>query len=150
MEKTDKPRICEVLGVEVEERFTYPGMTGEFYVTEYGTLVGVDGEETQHFMYMSTLVNCYDRIIRKPQFTPDEVAMARLIKEKYPWANYIARANRYLYFVELTPQFTDLGNFKAGTIGRCISLPRKFMPSIQTGQTMKIAEILGEEKENFL
>ena len=31
-----RPRICEVLGVEVGEWFTYPGMSASFQVTENG------------------------------------------------------------------------------------------------------------------
>ncbi len=33
-----RPRICEVLGVEVGEWFTYPGMSTSFQVTENGFL----------------------------------------------------------------------------------------------------------------
>ena len=66
----DKPRICEVLGVEVGEWFTYPGMSTSFQVTEGGFLKCADGDLK---MCIPTLINHPDRIIRKPRFTQQEV-----------------------------------------------------------------------------
>ena len=66
----DKPRICEVLGVEVGEWFTYPGMSTSFQVTEGGFLKCADGDLK---MCIPTLINHPDRIIRKPRFTQQDV-----------------------------------------------------------------------------
>ena len=46
MEKKDKPRLAEVLGVEVGERFKIPGY-GAFYIDEFGTIIDCEGEELQ-------------------------------------------------------------------------------------------------------
>lgn len=70
----DKPRICEVLGVEVGEWFTYPGMSTSFQVTEGGFLKCADGDLK---MCVPTLINHPDRIIRKRRFTEQEAEGAR-------------------------------------------------------------------------
>lgn len=66
MGKQTKPRICEVLGVEVGEWFTHPGMNTSFQVTENGFLKCADGDL---MMCVPTLINHPDRIIRKPRWT---------------------------------------------------------------------------------
>lgn len=147
-----KPRICEILGgkdnpLEAYEEFDVRGFEGigPFCINGDGYMVyEQDGADVVSDDAVYVAVNHPDRIIRKSQFTPDEVAMARLIKEKYPWANYIAREDGYLHFVELTPQFTDSGFFAPGTTGKCIALPREFMPAVQNGQSVSIKEILWE------
>lgn len=64
---TDKPRICEVLGVKVKEKFD-AGPYKDAYVdlygvirTNIGTLMDADR--------VCELINHPDRIIRKPRFT---------------------------------------------------------------------------------
>ena len=66
MGKQTKPRICEVLGVEVGEWFTHPGMNTSFQVTENGFLKCADGDL---MMCVPTLINHPVRIIRKPRWT---------------------------------------------------------------------------------
>ena len=39
-----KPKICDILGVEVGERFTHPGVNGSFWISEYGALCCDSGE----------------------------------------------------------------------------------------------------------
>lgn len=56
----DKPRICEVLGVEVGEKFTYPNCIGTFWISENGHLWRDDGDLKT---FIPTLVNYPDRII---------------------------------------------------------------------------------------
>ena len=48
-----RPRICEVLGVEVGEWFTYPGMSTSFQVTENGFLKCADGDLKMSFREIS-------------------------------------------------------------------------------------------------
>ena len=48
-----RPRICEVLGVEVGEWFTYPGMSTSFQVTENGFLKCADGDLKCAFLHLS-------------------------------------------------------------------------------------------------
>lgn len=77
----DKPRICEVLGVEVGQRFRvdYPkGMTAWLHINEDGFVEREGG--ANRFKVGNSIawaINHPDRIIRKPRFTEQEVENAR-------------------------------------------------------------------------
>ena len=97
----DKPRICEVLGVEVGEPFSIDG-----YPTDYGMVqVCEDGKirrvissaefpfaqdgEVGHKIGSNALyylLNHPERIIRKPRFTQQEVESAKIISVLFPEA----------------------------------------------------------------
>ena len=64
----DKPRICEVLGVEVGEWWEYGGL--EYSVTGKGIII--DHNNTVHFSGLTGAINNPDCIIRKPRFTEQE------------------------------------------------------------------------------
>lgn len=122
----DKPRICEVLGVEVGEWFTYPGMNTSFQVTEGGFLKCSDGDLK---MCVPALINHPDRIIRKLRFTEQEVEDARVL----------ARALLADGF-ERDKMGDVFSTSKAAT--RTLIDSRMF-PSIQPGQSYTLDEIIG-------
>lgn len=73
-----RPRICEVLGVEVDEEFTYD--FGENQVNRGTLKIGADGKRyykagtgqwnpCYNEEDLLVIVNHPDRIIRKPRFT---------------------------------------------------------------------------------
>ena len=76
----DKPRICEVLGVDVGEWWEYGGV--ESSITPKGLVVSHDN--TVHFTGLTGAINHPDRIIRKPRFTEQEVERAKAIRVLYP------------------------------------------------------------------
>ena len=89
-EKADmnKPRICKVLGVEVEEEFTYDfgenQVRGTFKIGADGKRYYKDEIDTWYPCYseegLSVIINHPDRIIRKPCFTQQEVEDAKMVK----------------------------------------------------------------------
>ena len=93
----DKPRICEVLGVEPEEVFEIRGNTvGRFRINKYGTFQietsnNCWGDSTVECL--NNLINHPENIIRKPRFTQQEVGNAEAIKMIYPKAKYIQRCD---------------------------------------------------------
>lgn len=95
--KMDKPRICEVLGVDVGERFVYKDPNKEettLYVEENGMVVFIfkDGQKLQDIGMDYVLVqaiNHPERIIRKPRWTEQEVERAKAIKMLYSEAESI-------------------------------------------------------------
>lgn len=117
----DKPRICEVLGVEVGEWFTYPGMSTSFQVTENGFLKCADGDLK---MCVPTLINHPDRIIRKPRFTKQEVEDAKTIRR-------ILRDDG-----KLTRSIHGIPTYG------CIYLKKEAFPSIRPGQSYTLDEII--------
>lgn len=62
----DKPRICEVLGVEVGEHFKIEGYKGEYHINDCGVLKW-GGQTSDDAIYEA--INHPGRIIRKPQWT---------------------------------------------------------------------------------
>ena len=128
----DKPRICEVLGVEVNENFKFNdfpfdeckvyfvGTDGEIRNAKGGSVTG--GE-------LCYIINNPDRIIRKPRWTEQEVERAKAIKVLWPeadtldyWGDGISVEGADIYIAEL-----DAVRF----------------PSILPGETIKLDEIIG-------
>ena len=98
----DKPRICEVLGVEVDEEFTYD--FGENQVNRGTFKIGADGNryykvgtDPWNPCYneedLLVIINHPDRIIRKPRFTEQEVERAKAIRLIYPTAYRLEEAD---------------------------------------------------------
>ena len=124
----DKPRICEVLGVEVEEWFSYPGMNTSFQVTEGGFLKCADGDL---MMCVPTLINHPDRIIRKPRWTEQEVERAKAIKVLYPEICYIKSNDGWL---------RGLNKGKESIFLDCVL---SWFPSLRPGESVTLDEIIG-------
>ena len=97
----DKPRICEVLGVEVKERVSYKDPNGEtvqFFINEDGTTVWVfeSGKPLSQYgigYAIAQAINHPERIIRKYRFTEQEVEKAKAIKLIYPTAYRLEEAD---------------------------------------------------------
>ena len=87
----DKPRICEVLGVEVEERFSVGQY--EYWFDQCGNMWCKAGTEEKMACggVLCNIINHPDRIIRKPCFTQQEVERAKAIKVLWPDAKGIRK-----------------------------------------------------------
>ena len=143
----DKPRICEVLGVEVGEPFSIDG-----YPTDYGMVqVCEDGKirrvissaefpfaqdgEVGHKIGSNALyylLNHPDRIIRKPRFTQQEVELFRAIQVLYPKAEYVERIK-------------DSGviGLSNNTCGWIMDIDKDLFPALRPGESVKLDEIIG-------
>ena len=80
----DKPRICEVLGVEVEERFSVGQY--EYWFDQCGNMWCKAGTEEKMACggVLCNIINHPDRIIRKPRFTGQEVEDAKMLLRVFP------------------------------------------------------------------
>lgn len=85
-----RPRICEVLGVEVGEHFKIEGYKGEYHINDCGVLKW-GGQTSDDAIYEA--INHPDRIIRKPRWTEQEVERAKAIKLIYPAAYRLEEAD---------------------------------------------------------
>lgn len=74
----DKPRICEVLGVDVGEHFYIDGFKGEYHVNSDGVLKW-GGQTSCDAIYEA--INHPDRIIRKPKPEQEEEKVDNLLKD---------------------------------------------------------------------
>lgn len=137
--KVDKPRICEVLGVEVGEDVKYRHTDG----TEENICVCEDGRVIISSLSckMSTVavlinaINHPDRIIRKPRWTEQEVERAKAIKVLYPVVKTLA-------YVDIVGQtfymYDDEDNYK----GSLDNLDETF-PTLRSIRRATLDEIIG-------
>lgn len=127
----DKPRICEVLGVEPEEKFEIRGNTlGRFRINKYGTFQIEISNDCWGFSTvecLNNLINHPENIARKPRWTEQEVERAKAIKLLFPCAIAITKASFGSIFVS----------------GTSLTLSTEYFPSIQPGQSVTLDEIIG-------
>lgn len=76
----DKPRICEILGVEVGERFEVKGQPGALYVDPDGYLK-YDEDDRLSTSAIHIAINHPDRIIRKPKQEQEEKKVEKPLKD---------------------------------------------------------------------
>lgn len=132
-EAVDQPRICEVLGVEVGERFRvdYPkGLTAWLHINEDG-FVERDGGANRLKIGNSVAwaVNHPDKIIRKPRYTEDEVHLARQLCKS-------CGADAFLY-----RESQDVVYFGETTASGTYRFPGKLFPSLPVGVRCRLSEI---------
>lgn len=130
----DKPRICEVLGVEVEEPFEIRGNSiSRFRINKYGTFqieISNDCWGSSTVECLNNLINHPGNIIRKPRFTEQEVEVAKAIKLLFP---DVVKVCRFSGVVK--------AECKNGS-GECM-IGAKLLPSIQNHQSYTLDEIIG-------
>lgn len=131
----DKPRICDVLGVNVDEEFEFDFDSNQ---VSRGTMkIGADGlryykDKKDWFQCWNEkdliyIINHPDRIIRKPRFTQQEVERAKAIKTLWPCAKAIVKAESGAISV----------------VGATIELNVDHFPSLHPGKTVTLDEIIG-------
>ena len=133
----DKPRICEVLGVEVGEDVKYRHTDG----TEENICVCEDGRViisslSCKMSTVSVLINAInhpDRIIRKPRFTEQEVERAKAIKVLWPETNAIKSDGAWTILLVVE----DDTSWQRETV------PESFFPSAEKNEVYTLDEIIG-------
>lgn len=142
----NKPRIAQVLGVEVGEEFTYD--FGANQVNRGAFKIGADGKryyktgDLWNPCYneddLAVIINHPDRIIRKPRWTEQEVERAKAIKVLYPVVKTLA-------YVDIVGQtfymYDDEDNYK----GSLDNLDETF-PTLRSIRRATLDEIIGGAK----
>ena len=135
-EKTTKPRICEVLGVEVGQEFVVDGMVGSFWVTESGMLRCDDGDLKT---CVPTMINYPEKISVIPKWTNQEVQDAKTILRMFGADNFTHVTKNQ----DGWPSIMD-GDGKDPNTGWCsIGMEKDMFPSLKPGQTITLSEIIG-------
>ena len=137
----DKPRICEVLGVEVDEEWTVSGNDIAIYRVSGGVALEYampkyngDGYGKWLPAGMPCLVdfiNHTDRIIRKPRWTEQEVELSKALYDFRRSENIVIGRNKggALWWRD--------GDSAEGT------LPNKLFPSLNERNSVKLSDIIG-------
>ena len=133
----DKPRICEVLGVEPEEKFEIRGNTlGRFRINKYGTFQIEISNDCWGFSTvecLNNLINHPENIARKPRWTEQEVERAKAIKVLLPEINAIKYDGAWTQCLEIVD----------GTYFQREVITRHLFPSVEKGQVYTLDEIIG-------
>lgn len=92
MSENKKPRIAEILGVEVGERFSVEGQRGgdPLYVDRDGWVRYVSDNGVSASA-IQIAINHPDRIIRKPRWTEQDVEDAKALKRMIKNAHHVLR-----------------------------------------------------------
>lgn len=135
----NKPRIAQVLGVEVGEEFTYD--FGANQVNRGTFKIGADGKRyyktgdlwspCYNEDDLAVIINHPDRIIRKPRWTEQEVEDAKCTKRILE----VDVVRRNEYGGGLVASRSD--------VGVSIVVNRELFPSLRPGETVTLDEIIG-------
>lgn len=135
----EKPRLCEVLGVDVGERFYLRDPKGdldrvEVYIDDVGRLRQPgNGSWPIGFSWLIEAINHPDRIERIPRLTPEEVQRCRVFGAK--WVSRDGDGER----VDLWEGKPE----KAGGVwmgARIANSWNRFFPSVQPGQLVQVED----------
>lgn len=81
--KPDKPRLCEILGVEAGERFRVKGYDGVLSMNTDGTFNVLEGEQTGASRYLLMALEDPSRVIHQKRLTEKEFAICKAVGAKY-------------------------------------------------------------------
>ena len=130
MSENKKPRLAEVLGVEVEEKFNIQGhYYNPYFVDNEGVLV--DGRYFAVDTSLSEIINHPELIKRCPRWTEQDVEIAKAVKLLAPAMDYIERIaeNRSELYSKL-----DFG-------AAYLQIP--CIPSMKVGERIALDDIIG-------
>lgn len=130
----DKQRICEVLGVEVNEAFEYKGT--KYRINSEGKreyLFCGEWQRTAAEDKLIELINHPEYIIRKPRFTQQDIEDAKMIRAVFGKNGTIKR-----YDKATTEPYSTL-------VFNNIYINENMCPSIKEGQEYSLDEIIGSE-----
>ena len=139
----NKPRIAQVLGVEVGEEFTYD--FGANQVNRGAFKIGADGKryyktgDLWNPCYneddLAVIINHPDRIIRKPRWTEQEVEDAKTLCRMWPGGEI-----EFKRYVDGRCTMVHI----QGSLHGCLDLGQvDLFPSLRPGETVTIDEIIG-------
>ncbi len=107
-EKT-KPHLAEILGVEAGERFgiNVDGKPyGDFYVDDEGIMWLSDGD-LAGYADLCTAINHPEKIVCKPRFTEQELAICRAVGARYVTRSDNTCNNNFVIFWNEKPELHD-------------------------------------------
>ena len=132
MSENKKPRLAEILGVEVGEKFDIEGRTfSPYMVTDKGFVIDREGEID--YEVVTFLLNDLSRLIRRPRWTEQDKEDARKIKAIFP-DDYSLEVGRL-----------DDGRLKLFIIQGLsfVLINDELLPSLKPGESATLNEIIG-------
>lgn len=125
-----KPRLAEVLGVEVGEKFDVDGrIFSPYMVTDKGFVIDREGEID--YEVVTYLLNDLSRLVRRPRWTEQEVEDAKVIARLIPTVTAIRRL--VTNSLSIVDPFDDV----------IVEIYSERFPSIPAGKGAYINDIIG-------
>lgn len=153
MEERKRSRLCEILGVEEDEEWTYPGFIKWTYrihngIREY-KYENVNWRSAAAELDLIRMIEHPELIIHKKTLTEDEIALCKLIGAKWVSRN----ASAPFWYIESVdfwddkPEMHIIGKDEKNYYGlksaKNISfVPANIMPSINPGDCICVEEFL--------
>lgn len=139
MSENKKPRIAEILGVEVGERFSLMGFQPhvEFWIKSDGTFETKPPRIPNSTAAVLRAIEQPCFVIRKPRWTKNEIRMAKAIKALWPDAEDIRARDSAFGAVE----YRVCAGCKVYGV-----LYDNYFPTMQIGKEYAIDEIIGGEE----
>lgn len=137
MSENKKPRIAEILGVEVGERFSLMGFQPhyvEFWIKSDGTFETNPPRIPNSSVALLRAVEQPCFVIRKPRWTNNEIKMAKAIKALWPDAEDIRARSGATSAIEYR---VCAGCMVLGVIYD------GYFPTMQCGENYALDEIIG-------
>ena len=135
----DKPRIAQVLGVEVDEEWTVSGNDIAIYRVSGGVALEYampkyNGDGYGEWIPASMpclvdFINHPDRIIRKPRWTEQEVERAKTVRVLWGGVDKLEKCDLHIKAVD--------GTHLVATMSADL------FPSLRPGETVNLDEIIG-------
>ena len=135
----DKPRICEVLGVEVDEEWTVSGNDIAIYRVSGGVALeyampkyngdGYGEWIPAGMLCLVDFINHPNRIIRKPRWTEQEVERAKTVRVLWGGVDKLEKCDLHIKAVD--------GTHLVATMSADL------FPSLRPGETVNLDEIIG-------
>ena len=143
--KSNKPRICEILGVEVGEEFEINADGSHnvtYYIDENGVMLMKGEVPHVSSSGVFSAINHPEKIIRKPRFTDNEIAIFRATGAK--WVSRDSNPIRCYWDVYFwAKQPTEKNGFFDGdddiNLGHLVA---SIFPSIRPGDCINVDELL--------
>lgn len=135
MSENKKPRLAEVLGVEVGEKFDIVNdCYSPYFVDADGKLFDCDNDE-RYSSLLNDIINHPELIKRRPRWTEQEVQDAKTFRRMWPEGE--------IEFDRWPDGRCCLTQIQ-GSLHGCLRLGEvDLFPSVKPGQTVKLADIIG-------
>ena len=145
MEKKDKPRLAEVLGVEVGARFRIKGEASTYFLDKEG-IMRFDSTHEKSVSGIYTAINHPESIIRAPRLTEPELAICKAVGAKWVSRDQQEPGLDDESHVVLwwgKPSLSDCGVYANLSGDDTGTLPASLFPSVHPGDCICVEEAGG-------
>lgn len=148
MKKISKPRLAELLGVEVGEKFQVKGVDTKdfaFFVDAEGIMRWTDdGMISDLIIY--TIINHPERIVRLPRLTEPEIVIMRAFGAKCVSRADISTSVALLW--DTKPRKYPDGVYRACWFKPIATVDSRFFPSVKPGDCVELEEASHGESDS--